>query len=70
MEVFIIKVINEVEIFANKDSHDPVHDQSLMIVSHPSDDTMIVIVINSKEYKVVAKDLQSAVTNAVNCARH
>ena len=66
----MIKVINEVEVFANKDSHDPVEEQSLMIVNHPSDDTMVVILINSKEYKVNARDLQSAITNSVNCARH
>ena len=66
----MIKVINEIEVFSNKDSHEPIHEPAIMILSHPSDDTMIVLMLAGKEYKVVAKDLQAAVTNAVNCARH
>lgn len=66
----MIKVINEVEVFTNKDSHDPIKESLLMVVNHPSDDTMIIIIVDGKEYKIVAKDLQMAILNSVNCARH
>lgn len=66
----MIKVINEVETFADKDSHDKHDVGKVYVTSHPSDDTMVTLTIGEKTYKVVAKDMISAVENAVNCARH
>lgn len=66
----MIKVINEIKIFSDEGGHDEHEEKKLHITNHPMDDTMVILVINGKEYKVVARDLEAAVTNAVNCARH
>lgn len=66
----MIKVINEVKVYADEDSHDPHEEMKIHVTNHASDDTMVVLVINNKQYKVHANDLEAAVKNAVNCARH
>lgn len=66
----MIKVINEVETFPDKDSHDKHETGKIHVISHPSDDTMVTLTLGDKIVKVVAKDIIAAVENAVNCARH
>lgn len=65
----MIKVINEVKVYNDHDDHDA-KEEKLHITNHASDDTMIVIVFDGVSFKVNAKDLEAAVSNAVNCARH
>lgn len=66
----MIKVINEVKIFVDEESHDLHEAMKLHITNHASDNEMVVLVIADKEYKVLGKDLTAAVENAINCARH
>lgn len=67
----MIKVINEVKVTSeHKAGHDVSLDEKIHVINHPDDDTMILLVLGEKSYKIVAKDLQAAVANATNCSRH
>ena len=66
----MIKVINEIKVFKDEDSHDLHEEMKLHVTNHASDNEMVVLVFGDKEFKIYAKDLTAAVENAVNCARH
>lgn len=66
----MIRVVNEVSVFTGPEEAHEQKEEIVHVTNHAADDTMIVLVIDGKSYRIVAKDLESAIKNSVNCARH
>lgn len=67
----VIKVSNEVTVY-EVDGKEPggLPMPTLTIASHWNRDSLVVLHVNGQRLTVAARDLQAAVSNATNVARH
>lgn len=64
----MIKVHNEVPTY--KDDLNSSHDTPVFVDSHWNYDDRVYLIIGDKKVCVVGRDLQTAITNAMNIRRH
>jgi hypothetical protein len=58
-----------IKVTCKVENYDQPMKQSLIVEAHWNDDKMIVLVIDGKNYTVIASDLKAAIDNCTNTNR-